>query len=74
MRVILDSIADSLSTGRRVEIRGMGTFSRRYWGPRYARNPYTQKAWMTPAKAVIHFKAGKLLKDAINQKGRASAS
>lgn len=67
VRVILDSIAVSLSEGKRVEIRGIGTFSRRYWGPRYARNPYTKESWMTPAKLAIHFKAGKLLKDVVNQ-------
>lgn len=67
VRVILDSIANSLLDGERVEIRGIGTFSKRSWGPRYARNPFTKESWMTPSKTAIHFKAGKLLKDAVNQ-------
>ena len=63
---ILKTITTSLSQGKPVEIRGMGTFSRRYWGPRYARNPYTKKYWMTQPRNVIHFKPGHHLKNIVN--------
>jgi integration host factor subunit beta len=66
VRVILDTIIDAVSRGERVEIRGIGTFSKRLWGPRHARNPYTKKSWMTQPRAAIHFKASKGLRDNLN--------
>jgi integration host factor subunit beta len=66
IQVILDRIIDAVSQGERVEIRGLGAFSKRKWGPRHARNPYTKESWMTEPRAAIHFKPGKLLRDAVN--------
>lgn len=64
--LILQQITDHVAEGKRVEIRGLGTFTRRFWGPRHARNPHTKQSWMTQPKAAVHFKAGKLLKESVN--------
>ncbi len=66
--LILELMGDSLSQGQRVEIRGFGSFSLHHWGERYARNPVTGEAWRTPPVHAVHFKAGKELKDRVNQR------
>jgi len=68
VNTILDGIVDTLNEGQRVEIRGFGSFSLRYWGPRHARNPFTGNSWMTTPKTAIHFKAGKSLRESVNPK------
>ncbi len=70
VRLILDNIVNAVATGERVEIRGLGTFSKRLWGPRHARNPYTKESWMTEPRAAVHFKSGKPLRDKVNTKKR----
>lgn len=63
---ILDYMSDVLSKGNRIEIRGFGSFSLRYRAPRNAHNPKTKEKLVTSPKYVLHFKAGKELRERVN--------
>lgn len=64
---ILDAMSDTLSNGGRIEIRGFGSFSLHYCPPRKAHNPKTGAIVATYAKYRPHFKAGKELRERVNQ-------
>ena len=64
---ILDLMSNSLSNGRRIEIRGFGSFSLHYRAPRIGRNPKTGEPVSLPGKYVPHFKPGKDLKMQVNK-------
>jgi len=66
VKAILEQMAQSLSEGERIEIRGFGSFSLHYRPPRHGRNPKTGEAVSLPAKQVPHFKPGKELRDRAN--------
>jgi integration host factor subunit beta len=59
---VLDAMAGALADGRRIEIRGFGSFQPKYRPARTGRNPRNGKIVEIPAKSVPHFKAGKELK------------
>ncbi len=61
----IEEIRDSLSSGERVVLVGLGTFSVRERAARVGRNPRTGATLNIPAKKVPVFKAGKDLKDAV---------
>lgn len=67
VRVLLDTMSDALSQGERIEIRGFGSFSLHYRGPRTGRNPKTGDAVALSGKYVPHFKPGKELRDRVNR-------
>lgn len=69
---ILDLMSNSLSNGRRIEIRGFGSFSLHYRAPRIGRNPKTGEPVSLPGKYVPHFKPGKDLKMQVD-KGKEKA-
>ena len=74
MQTILDVLADSLTRGQRIEIRGFGIFSLTYRPPRTGRNPKSGDEVQVPAKYVPHFRVGKELRDRIkNNKLRSRA-
>jgi integration host factor subunit beta len=56
---ILEQMADALSQGERIEIRGFGSFDCRHRPPRIARNPKTGETVNLPAKVAVHFKPGR---------------
>ncbi len=66
VKAMLEQMAQSLSEGERIEIRGFGSFSLHYRPPRHGRNPKTGEAVSLPAKQVPHFKPGKELRDRAN--------
>lgn len=65
--LILDAITDALRRGDRVEIRGFGSFDLNYRPPKNGRNPKTGKYVQVPEKYVPHFKAGKELRERVDQ-------
>lgn len=67
VKVILDALSTALSKGDRVEIRGFGSFGLNYRPPRRGRNPMNGDKVEVPAKYVPHFKAGKELRDRVNE-------
>lgn len=62
---ILDAVARALINGRRVEIRGFGSFALNYRPPRMARNPKTGDTVAVPGKHFPYFKAGKALREVV---------
>jgi integration host factor subunit beta len=64
---ILELMCNSLVKGKRIEIRGFGSFTLHYRPPRKAHNPKTGERVITVAKRSPHFKPGKGLRDRINQ-------
>lgn len=67
VKEILDAIGQSLAQGGRVEIRGFGSFDLNYRPARKARNPKTGDSVITTEKYVPHFKAGKELRERVEQ-------
>ena len=66
VKAILDAMSDKLATGKRIEIRGFGSFSLNYRPPRLGRNPKTGAKVQVPEKYVPHFKAGKELRERVD--------
>ncbi len=58
---ILETILEAVALDERVEIRGFGTFSKKYIRPRKFINPKTKKVSYIGETAFIHFKPSKLL-------------
>lgn len=50
VKMILDSMAECLARGQRIEIRGFGSFDLNYRPPRTGRNPKSGKSVEVPAK------------------------
>ena len=66
VRVIMDSMSKALARGGRIEVRGFGSFGINYRPPRKGRNPKSGASVMVPAKYTPHFKAGKELRDRVD--------
>ncbi len=64
--VFLETIIQTLEQGARVELRGFGAFSTRHRAARKGRNPRTGAPVMVPEKHVPFFRAGKELKEKVN--------
>ncbi len=68
--IILDSMVEALTDGRRVELRGFGSFSTRSRKARQTKNPRTGVLMDIGERKTVHFTMSKSLKDAlINEKG-----
>jgi len=70
---ILEHMASTLEGGDRVEIRGFGSFSLHYRGPRVERDPKTGRKVALEGKHVVHFKPGKELRERVNLVNRETA-
>lgn len=66
VKTLLDQMAQTLSNGERIEIRGFGSFSLHYRPGRLGRNPKSGEPVSLPAKYVPHFKPGKELRERVN--------
>lgn len=62
-----DIVADALKKGDKVQLVGFGTFEVTERAARTGRNPQTKKEIKIPASKAPKFKAGKALKDIVNQ-------
>ena len=67
VKMILDAMTEALVRGDRIEIRGFGSFALNYRPPRIGRNPKSGEKVSVPAKWVPHFKAGKELRERVDQ-------
>lgn len=74
VKAILDALADALNKGRRVEIRGFGSFNVSHRAPRQGRNPRSGETVAVPPKRVPHFKPGKALREAVDIPGSLPAA
>ncbi len=59
--IILETIIDTIALDEKVEIRGFGTFSKKYIRPRKFTNPKTKKISYLGETATMHFKPSKAL-------------
>ena len=66
VNLLLNSITEALSEGDKVELRGFGSFRIRKRNPREGRNPKTGDTVQIPAKRVPFFKAGKELREMVD--------
>jgi len=66
VRCLLEQMSNALASGKRIEIRGFGSFSLHYRPPRVGRNPKTGESVALGGKHVPHFKPGKELRDRVN--------
>ena len=66
VKMILDAMSEALAKGDRIEIRGFGSFSLNYRPPRVGRNPKSGEKVDVPEKWVPHFKAGKELRERVD--------
>ena len=57
--IILESITEAVALDEKVEIRGFGTFSKKYIRPRKFVNPKTKKISYLGETATMHFKPSK---------------
>ena len=65
VKTIIESMIDSLKKGKRIEIRGFGSFSLRYRKSRIGRNPKSGESVNIDERYVPHFKPGKDLKEKV---------
>jgi integration host factor subunit beta len=68
VHAVFDEIAAALAAGRRVEIRGFGSFITKQRNARDGRNPRTGEAVPVAAKAVPSFRASKELIGRLNHR------
>lgn len=69
VKLIIEKICQSLEKGDRVEIRGFGSFSLHHRGARTGRNPKTGESVNVPAKSIPYFRAGKELRERVDDNG-----
>ena len=59
--IILESIVEAVALDEKVEIRGFGTFSKKFIRPRKFVNPKTKKTSYLGETATMHFKPSQSL-------------
>ncbi|MBI1850186.1 MAG: integration host factor subunit beta [Planctomycetes bacterium] len=62
IQTFLDEVIDELARGNRLELREFGIFEVKMRAARQARNPQSGATVHVPARAVVHFKAGRRMK------------
>ena len=63
---VFEAIGEALANGEEVRLAGFGTFAARNRAARTGRNPQTGEVLSIPASKTPSFKAGKALRDAVN--------
>ena len=66
VNLLLEYLAKSLEVGKKIEVRGLGSFTLHYRKPRTAHNPKTKEKVVTKEKYAVHFKPGKDLKQRVD--------
>lgn len=66
VREILEAMIESLAAGKRVELRGFGTFEISVHPPRQAHNPRTGEKVHLGARRMVRFRPGGSLRERVN--------
>ncbi len=66
--IFIKKISNSLKEGKKIEIRGFGTLSRKLNKEKIVRNPKTNETLFKGESFKLHFKIGKTLHKRINLK------
>lgn len=67
LKAFVDVVSEELKNGEKVQLVGFGTFEVSERAAREGRNPATGEAMTIKASKAPKFKAGKALKDLINE-------
>jgi integration host factor subunit beta len=67
--VVLTMISKALGEGRRVELRGFGSFSVKHRAARMGRNPRNGVSVMIAEKRQPYFRCGKEMRERLNGRG-----
>ena len=67
IKLIIDRMTLSLEEGRRIEVRGFGTFCLHVRGARVGRNPRTGASVTVPRRCRPHFKPALALRTRVSQ-------
>ena len=67
LKAFTDVVAEELKKGEKIQLVGFGTFEVSERAARTGRNPQTGKVMSIEACKAPKFKAGKALKDAVNE-------
>lgn len=67
LQAILDEIVSELGKHNRIEFRDFAVFDIRIRQARIGHNPRTLEKVKVPARAVVEFKMGKKMKEAVSQ-------
>ncbi len=68
LNAFVDVVTEALVKGEKVQLVGFGSFEVRKRAARKGRNPQTKEEIKIPASKAPVFKAGKALKDLVNNK------
>lgn len=66
LKAFVDVVTEELTKGEKIQLVGFGTFEVAERAAREGRNPQTGKTMTIPASKAPKFKAGKALKEVIN--------
>lgn len=66
VEAVFEAITGEVSQGNKVTVTGFGTFEPKEREARTGRNPQTGETITIPAHTAVTFKAGKGLKDCVN--------
>ncbi len=67
LKAFTDVVAEELKKGEKIQLVGFGTFEVSERAARTGRNPQTGEEMTIPASRAPKFKAGKALKDFVNE-------
>lgn len=67
LKAFIDVVSEELQKGEKIQLVGFGTFEVADRAAREGRNPLTGEKMQIEASKAPKFKAGKALKDAVNQ-------
>lgn len=63
----MDVFMEILATEGRIEVRNFGVFNVKETPERIGRNPVTKEEASVPARKIVQFKAGKMMKERVNR-------
>jgi len=66
IKALIECMTASLVAGNKIEIRGFGCFTINMRSARIGRNPKTGETLRLDASKIVHFKAGKDLRERVN--------
>ena len=67
LKAFTDTVAEQIQKKEKVQLVGFGTFEVSERSEREGKNPRTKETMIIPASTAPKFKAGKALKDIVNQ-------
>lgn len=70
VKTLLDTMTKALAEGKRIELRGVGSFVLHHRPARSGRNPKSGEKVLIPEKKVPHFKPGKELRERVDYKAK----